>query len=223
MCYESHFNSLESRPFVSGGVYNTLINNERLKMAEQSMKYTFVCDPDNCDTMIEITVPAQHDFPNGVIKNTCPCGREMSYISVIILPTNERNQMSIIDETPNIIKPYTDKIEALELTIKNLEYAKTNLNQSVNKSYTQVQQLRSYLMDNYEELELHTEEIANIFDIPLTKTVEFEATIIVTGSVEVELFGGIDLDEFLSENLYVDSGHGDVYISDHTVDHVRED
>lgn len=193
-------------------------------MSGQSLQYTFVCDPHECDTMVEVIVSAHHDFPNGVIKNTCPCGREMSYLGATIHPlTNEGETMSIIDETPNIIKPYTDKIEALELTIKNLEYVKTNLNQSVNKSYTQVQELRTYLVENHEELELHTEEIANIFDIPLTKTVEFEATVIVTGSVEVELFGGIDLDEFLSENLYVDSAHGDVYISDHTVDNVRED
>jgi hypothetical protein len=192
-------------------------------MTGQSLKYTFVCDPNECDTMVEVIVSAHHDFPNGVIKNTCPCGREMSYLGATIHPFNKTKEESmIIDETPNIVQPYVEKIEGLETRIKHLEYANTNLQSSVNKAYTQTQQLRSYLMDNHEELELHTEEIANIFDIPLTKTVEFEATVIVTGSVEVELFGGIDLDEFLSENLYVDSAHGDVYISDHSVDNVVE-
>jgi predicted nuclease with TOPRIM domain len=196
-------------------------------------KYTFVCDPEECDTLIEVTCD-NYGFPSGVMKLTCPCGRKLDVLSVAdaTIPsttTTKEETMSIIDETPIMVKALQDHVAMLEgkvtdyqNQITNLTYVKENLNKSVNDYYTKTQELRSYLMDNHEELELHTEEIANIFDIPLTKTVEFEATVIVTGSVEVELFGGIDLDEFLSENLYVDSAHGDVYISDHSVDNVVE-
>ena len=117
---------------------------------------------------------------------------------------------------------YTEVIANLENRIKSLEFANGNLNTSVNNYYTKEQQLRTYLMDNYEELEMHTEEIANIFDLSLTKTVEFEATIVVTGSVEIEIGSGIDLDEYITDVLTVDSYNGDVSIFDYSVDNVRE-
>lgn len=117
---------------------------------------------------------------------------------------------------------YAEVISTLESRIKSLEFANANLNTSVNNYYTQTQQLRTYLMDNYDELEMHTTEIAEIFDLSLTKTVEFEATIVVTGSVELEIGSGIDLDEYITDVLTVDSYNGDVSIFDYSVDNVRE-
>lgn len=113
-------------------------------------------------------------------------------------------------------------ISELRGQIKTLEYTKENLSKSVNNYYSKEQRLRSYLSDNAEDMEHHAVEIANIFDIPLTREVEFEATITVRGMVEVEIFGGIDLEEYISEVLTVDSFNGDVSIFDYTVDHVRE-
>jgi len=46
-----------------------------------SSKYTFICDPDECDTMIEVTSSDGFGFPSGVVKLTCPCGRDMLHIS----------------------------------------------------------------------------------------------------------------------------------------------
>jgi hypothetical protein len=149
---------------------------------------------------------------------TCECGGETGYLSVlpatILSTTTKEEPMEEIN--------YPEVIASLESRIKNLEYTKENLNNSVNRYYAQEQQLRSYLMDNHEELDMHTEEIADIFNISLTKEVEFEATITVTGTVEVSIFEGTDLEDFLSENLYVDSGHGDVCINGHQVDNVTE-
>lgn len=42
--------------------------------------YIFICDPDECDTLIEVHC-TKYGFPNGRIAMTCPCGREMQYIS----------------------------------------------------------------------------------------------------------------------------------------------
>ena len=44
------------------------------------IKYTFVCDPDECDTLIEVTCKLPFDFPNGEVAMTCPCGRKMQWI-----------------------------------------------------------------------------------------------------------------------------------------------
>lgn len=49
-------------------------------------KYTFVCDPDECDALLEFTARDGFGFPNGVVSMKCPCGRTMQYISVVDLP-----------------------------------------------------------------------------------------------------------------------------------------
>jgi hypothetical protein len=181
-------------------------------------KYTWVCTGD-CDALIEYTIKDGYGWPAGVMDLTCRCNSNCTLLSVedaTITSTNEREKMEIL--TPD----YTEVIANLENRIKSLEFANGNLNTSVNNYYTKEQQLRTYLMDNYEELEMHTEEIANIFDLSLTKTVEFEATIVVTGSVEIEIGSGIDLDEYITDVLTVDSYNGDVSIFDYSVDNVRE-
>lgn len=42
--------------------------------------YSFVCDPDECDTLIEVTCKLTFDFPSGEVRMTCPCGRVMSWV-----------------------------------------------------------------------------------------------------------------------------------------------
>jgi len=44
-------------------------------------KYTFVCDPDECDSLLEFTARDGFGFPNGEVAMKCPCGRKMVYVS----------------------------------------------------------------------------------------------------------------------------------------------
>ena len=44
-------------------------------------KYTFVCDPDECDALLEFTARDGFGFPLGSVEMTCPCGRKLNYIS----------------------------------------------------------------------------------------------------------------------------------------------
>jgi hypothetical protein len=44
-------------------------------------KYTFVCDPDECDALVEFTARDGFGFPLGVVAMKCPCGRMLNYIS----------------------------------------------------------------------------------------------------------------------------------------------
>ena len=46
------------------------------------MIYTFVCDPDHCDSMIQFHARDGYGFPNGMVKMTCPCGRTMQFIGM---------------------------------------------------------------------------------------------------------------------------------------------
>ena len=44
-------------------------------------KYTFVCDPDECDALVVFTARDDFGFPLGVVEMMCPCGRKLNYIS----------------------------------------------------------------------------------------------------------------------------------------------
>jgi hypothetical protein len=44
-------------------------------------KYTFTCDPEECDALVEFTVRDGFGFPNGVVALDCGCGRKLNYIS----------------------------------------------------------------------------------------------------------------------------------------------
>jgi hypothetical protein len=44
-------------------------------------RYTFVCDPDECDALVEFTARDDFGFPLGVVAMNCPCGRKLNYIS----------------------------------------------------------------------------------------------------------------------------------------------
>lgn len=42
--------------------------------------YTFVCDPHECDALIEFTAKDGFGFPNGQVSMKCACGKQMVYI-----------------------------------------------------------------------------------------------------------------------------------------------
>lgn len=42
--------------------------------------YTFVCNPDNCDALVEFHTSDGFGYPNGEVKMKCPCGQDMQYI-----------------------------------------------------------------------------------------------------------------------------------------------
>lgn len=73
-------------------------------------RYTFVCDPEECDALLEFTARDGYGFPNGLVRMYCPCGREMIYIKVEDL---ESLPSAIVTDitSPKVVKinsnPYT--------------------------------------------------------------------------------------------------------------------
>ena len=49
-----------------------------------------------------------------------------------------------------------------------------------------------YLKENYEDLELHADELANILGIELTNEVEFEMTVSITGTIVLPMGKSFD-------------------------------
>jgi hypothetical protein len=183
-------------------------------------KYTFVCDPEECDTLIEVTCVSGFDFPNGVIKHTCPCGREMSYISATILSSEQPTKEEPMIE--NALPEVTAKIAELEAQLRNhqnCDYWKAEngrigrqLIDLVNDSY-----------DNDSDSEDILNSICEIIDYNPVKTVQFEGVIHFSGSMDIPRneVAEFDLTQAL-EDVYVDINNGNVVIDNYELYSVEE-
>jgi hypothetical protein len=209
-------------------------------------KYTFVCDPDQCDTLIEVTCD-NYGFPLGVMQITCPCGKKLDILSVadatINKPTTEGNPMETTTSTDNQVSPaveynpnqlvtykiihgYSDpefataKVASIEWDLHNARQA-----QKQNGLYTsQIDSVKDIIVEAYAESEdqetLRT--IAETLNIELTRTVEWSATIEVSGTMDVDLLEDVDIEQEIYDNLYVDSQNGNIEIGDTEVCNARE-
>ena len=242
MCYDSHGYSLESIVYVSGVRYNT-------RMTRYS-KYTFVCTGD-CDALIEYTFKDGLGWPNGVVEITCPCGTLCTYLSVedatipytdSPLPTEEEKMETI--ETPavtvpdtynanllvtyKVIKGYsdpeyaTDKVASIEWDLHNGRQSQKRVGVFENKINT----VKDIITEAYAESEDQEtlRAIAEALDIQLTRTVEWTASIEVSGTMQLDLLedSDTDVESEIYDNLYVDSQNGNIEVIDSEVTNVRE-
>ena len=74
-------------------------------------RYTFVCDPEECDALVEFTVRDGFGFPLGVVEMKCPCGRKLTYISY------EEAHAPIITDVTNITPRTVVKIDSNPYTL----------------------------------------------------------------------------------------------------------
>ena len=212
-----------------------------------SSKYTFVCDPDECDCLIELTSSDGFGFPSGVTELTCPCGRKTTLLSVesatINIPTTEGNPMETTTSTDNQVSPaveynpnqlvtykiihgYSDpefataKVTSIEWDLHNARQA-----QKQNGLYTsQIDSVKDIIVEAYAESEDQEtlRSIAEALNIELTRTVEWSATIEVSGTMDVDLLEDVDIEQEIYDNLYVDSNNGNIEINDTEVCNARE-
>ena len=217
-----------------------------LKKNETWTKYTFVCDPDQCDTLIEVTCD-NYGFPLGVMQITCPCGKKLDILSVadatINKPTTEGNPMETTTSTDNQVSPaveynpnqlvtykiihgYSDpefataKVTSIEWDLHNARQA-----QKQNGLYTsQIDSVKDIIVESYAESEDQEtlRSIAEALNIELTRTVEWSATIEVSGTMDVDLLEDVDIEQEIYDNLYVDSQNGNIEIGDTEVCNARE-
>jgi hypothetical protein len=212
-----------------------------------SSKYTFVCDPDECDSLIELTSSDGFGFPSGVTELTCPCGRKTTLLSVehaTIAPSNqtkEETMNGMIDEplsdlekynpdllvTYKVIKGYsdaeytTDKVRNIEWELHN---ARGNARVALDLQ-NKIDLVKSIIINTFpdsDDQETLT-EIAQTLGIELTKEITWEATIHVSGTMQVSLTDSdYDFESELNDNLFVDSQNGDIEIGDYEVANVQE-
>ena len=210
-----------------------------------SSKYTFVCDPDNCDCLIELTSSDGFGFPSGVTQLTCPCGRKTTLVSVEHATITSLNQTkeekmetteTTVPDTYNsnllvtykVIRGYsdaeyaTDKVVNIEWELHN---GRTNSKvvQVLNSKINTVKDIILEAYANSDDQET-LRSIAEALDIELTRDVEWSATIEVSGTITLDLLADSDTDveQEIYDNLYVESQNGNIEICDTEVTNVRE-
>jgi len=216
---------------------------------ESWTKYTYSCDPDECDSLIEFTCKDDFGFPSGSVTNiTCPCGRKPNLLSVApatIQPTNQTKEekmettnssdtvvSSAVGYNPDLLVTYkvlngysdpeyaTDKVRNIEWDLHN-----SRSNAKIASGYaTKVLAVRDIITEAYADSDDQDtlRQIAETLDISLTRTINWTATIEVSGEIEVDLIDGVDFEQEIYDNLYVDANHGDITIGDTEVCNVRE-
>jgi hypothetical protein len=209
-----------------------------------SSKYTFVCDPNECDSLIELTSSDGFGFPSGVTELTCPCGRKTTLLSVehsTKQPTNQTKEEKMettvspaVEYNPDLLVTYkvisnysdpeyaTDKVRNIEWDLHNAR----NNSKAINNIQNRVGLVSDIITEAYADSDDQEtlRSIAEALEIPLTRSVEWSATIEVSGTIELDLLADSDTDieSEIYDNLYVDSQNGNIEIVDTEVCNVRE-
>ena len=119
--------------------------------------------------------------------------------------------------------PTGSSTEFVQKTALDIEYAYKRLDSFrsiANNQTAQIESVKQYLIDNYDDLELHADEIAALLDIELTREVEY--TVSMTATVTVTIGVGQDADDLISSNLYIESNDSNVTVDNYDVDSVFE-
>jgi hypothetical protein len=159
----------------------------------------------------------------------------MTNLSVVdaTIPSTTTTKEETMETTPQVMtldwiendvvtnKSYT------ESDVRHMVWQLKNLTTKQNEWYKKENQLRTFIHDNFENSEDQESltEIAEMFDIPLTKEIEVTVYVRVDATVEVELSGGDSFDaveQFISDNLTVDSYGSEMSVNNFEITSVEE-
>ena len=213
-------------------------------------KYTWVCTGD-CDGLFECTFKDGFGWPNGVMQYTCPCGSNCTLLSVedatipytdSPLPTKEEkmeettmNNLPLSDAekynpdllvTYKVVRGYADAEYSTD-KVRNIEYELHNGRQNGKLALAfqnKIDSVKSIIINAFPDSDDQDTltDIANALDIELTKEITWEATIHVSGTMQVSLTDDYDFESELNDNLFVDSQHGDIIIGEYEVANAQE-
>ena len=196
---------------------------------EKWNKHTYVCG--NCDSLLEITTT------HNELETYCICAESdltlLSVVDATIYPTQQKEEqtMETITEPQTMTLTWLENDESITRTytendIRSMVWNNKRLNEKMNEQYRKESQLRTLLEEVYaDSSEQETlGQIAEIFDVPLTKEITVTAWVRVEATVEVDMADGdYDVESFVTENIYVDSNDSAINIQGYDVERVEED
>ena len=214
-----------------------------------SSKYTFICDPDECDCLIELTSSDGFGFPSGVTELTCPCGRKTTLLSVehaTIAPSTQTKEEKMEDTTTpavavpdtynsNLLVTYkvihgysdaeyaTDKVASIEWDLHNGRQSQKR----VTTLLSQIDSVKDIITEAYTDSDDKEtlRAIAEALDIELVKEIEWTASIEVSGTYSYNILENdydLDLEGEITDAIYAESNNGNIEIGDQEVCNVRE-
>ena len=155
-----------------------------------SSKYTFVCDPNECDSLIELTSSDGFGFPSGVTELTCPCGRKTTLLSVehaTIPPINQTKEEKMETTTDNhyMTREFLEsqlvenkaRITQLEEHVQRITQRDYATAGTLNKLRDDMKEFTLEGLDDDSISEGQAEEIASICGFELTNEFELEVTV----------------------------------------------
>jgi hypothetical protein len=216
-----------------------------------SSVYTFVCDPDECDCLIQVTSSDGFGFPSGVTELTCPCGRKTTLVSVVnatitsLTQTKEGNAMDgmTVENLPlsdsekynpdqlvtyKVIRGFSDETYETD-KVRNIEWELHN-SRTNSKAISSLQNKISLVKDIISEAYADSQDqetlqaIAEALEIELVREIEWSASIEVNGVITVNLLEDthFDLDSEIEDALYADSHNGNIEVVDQEICNIRE-
>lgn len=202
-------------------------------------KYTYACDPDSCDNLIEVSTK------ENVTNITCPCGRVPHLLSVAdatIRPIKQKEEKMETQEIApvmydaNVLVTYKSikngEVSYPTIKVNQLEYELDKLNrltEKVNSLQSQVNRIIDNLTEDYwfnpnTDTETILSDLCDILDHEPKKEINFTATFVVSGRYDIPLSeaSDFDLDTFLADTMSIDAYNGDVVIDDWSLESVEE-
>ena len=133
-----------------------------------------------------------------------------------------------LEITYKVIHGYSDP-EYTTTTISSLEWDLHNAKQTQKSNqllHSKIDNVKTIIHEAYENSEDQEtlRAIAEALDIELTRTVEWTASIEVSGTIELDLLSpyDTDLEDEITDALYAESHNGNIEVTDQEVVHVRE-
>ena len=160
-----------------------------------SSKYTFACDPEHCDCLIELTSSDGFGFPSGVMELTCPCGRKTTLLSVehatIAPTTTEEVKMETTTDNHYMTREFLEsqlvdnkaRITQLEEHIQRITQRDFTTASILNKIRDNMKEFTLEGLDSDDISEGQAEEIASICGFELTNEFELEVTVMYSITV----------------------------------------
>ena len=200
-------------------------------MNDKWTKWDYVCP--YCDARLELTVQDNVKSVNETFPSCSNILALMSVVDATIYPvtTKKEDEMNLT-ETPAQTMTLTwleNDVETSttysENDVRSAIYNNKRYVEKMNEYYRKESQLRTLLEEVYADSDEQDtlSQIAQIFDVPLTKEIEVTAYVRVALTIEVDMAeGDYDIETLVSENLTVDSYGGEISVNDYTVERVEE-
>ena len=194
-------------------------------------KWDYVCS--DCDAHIEITALVDgHSIKNEMCMKCLSPLTLMSVVDVTIPNVTQKKEEEMITETPDQTMTLTWLENDVETSttyslndVRALVYRDKSYARTMNEYYRKESQLRTLLEEVYAdspEQEVLA-QIAEIFDVPLTKEISVTAYVQVSMIVEVDMADGdYDIEDMVRNNLTVDCLGSEITVNDYDVERVEE-